>query len=345
MSHRRSAALALLVNASLLLAACGIDAEAVGSGTKIESTADTTPAITVPPVTTPTTAPEPLAADDFDAIVADVEDYWTTEMPAVYDDEYEPLDPARIVPAIPDAELPPCMGDDISYDDVEDNAFAAPCREGLTVMWDAEGLFPQIEADYGPVAAAIVLAHEWGHIVQFQADVDGPTIVLEQQADCFAGAWLADFLDSPGSLGSLAAASPLDSSVSSIVTFRDEPGTPPDFFGAHGTGFDRVRALQEGFDRGAEFCSEYESKTPPLIDLELSLDGQPVGVGDLPLPDLVPLVVNDLNRFYNSVISGFRGASVDGVLGDADAITPLQGLSDRSEPALPRLGVFRTPHA
>ena len=39
----------------------------------------------------------------------------------------------------------------------------------------------------------MVLAHEYGHSVQYQAELnraDTPTLVAEQQADCFARAYM-----------------------------------------------------------------------------------------------------------------------------------------------------------
>ena len=95
-----------------------------------------------------------------------------------------------------------------------------------------------------------MLAHEWGHVAQFEVGVDEATVIMEQQADCFAGAWLADLIDDPGGLSDLVEANPLDTSLASIIEFRDQPGSSIDDPNAHGTGFDRVRALQEGFETG-----------------------------------------------------------------------------------------------
>ena len=37
------------------------------------------------------------------------------------------------------------------------------------------------------------MAHEYGHAIQARLGLDDqPTVVLEQQADCFAGSWIAD---------------------------------------------------------------------------------------------------------------------------------------------------------
>ena len=327
---RGAALTALVAAAAILLAACGIDANSVPSanatGTPTQQGNKAKPQIDIPVTASSTTAPPPISPDDLFAVAANVQAFWAKELPAVYGVAYKPLPPARIIAGTPDSDYPVCEGKRLAFDDVEGNAFAAPCPEGLTVVWDADKLLPSINEKYGPVAAAIVLAHEWGHIAQFETKVDADTVILEQQADCFAGTWLHQLIDDPGALGSLAKANPLDSAVSSIIEFRDAPGSSPNDPGAHGTGFDRVRALQEGYDRGGDYCKDYVTKPLPLVQLDLPNDGSS---GNLPLDELVPLVVDDLNAFYNQIIDNFRGASADAVFADTAAKATLEDLSDR----------------
>ena len=57
----------------------------------------------------------------------------------------------------------------------------------------AQGVLAQLADSYGPSVMGVVLAHEFGHAIQGRAgdlDRDVPTIYTEQQADCFAGAWV-----------------------------------------------------------------------------------------------------------------------------------------------------------
>lgn len=322
----RGSVAALFIGAAcLFVAACGIDSDSLYTAS-VEDPSGTAPRIDMPPVTPSTTAPRPLGDDDLLAVAAEVQQWWGKELPAVYNAPYKPLTADRVVAGTPSANFPVCDRHQITYRDVRGNAFAAPCPEGLTVVWDANKLIPEIAKKYGPVAAAIVLAHEWGHIAQFEAKVDSETVVLEQQADCFAGAWLNHLVEDPGTLGDLSKQNPLDSAVSSIVEFRDAPGSSPTAAGAHGTGFDRVRALQEGYTKGAEFCAGYPDKGLPLIDLRLPDGG---GSGNLPLDQLVNLVVPDLNTYYKKVVAGFKGASVDAVLNNPDAMRTLEDLSTR----------------
>ena len=42
-----------------------------------------------------------------------------------------------------------------------------------------------------------------------------------------------------------------------MIAIRDQPGTSPDDPFAHGSGFDRIAAFQDGFENGAQKCKEY----------------------------------------------------------------------------------------
>lgn len=54
-------------------------------------------------------------------------------------------------------------------------------------------LFLALRKTYGDMAITMVLAHEYGHAVQKQAQLVGrstPVLVAEQQADCLSGAYM-----------------------------------------------------------------------------------------------------------------------------------------------------------
>jgi predicted metalloprotease len=70
---------------------------------------------------------------------------------------------------------------------------AAFCPLDSSIGWDRGVLLPSLRQSYGDMAVAMVLAHEYGHSVQYQAELnrpDTPTLVAEQQADCFAGSYM-----------------------------------------------------------------------------------------------------------------------------------------------------------
>ena len=73
------------------------------------------------------------------------------------------------------------------------------------------------------------------------------TVTKELQADCFAGAWARHAQQDKGFDVS---SKDLDAALAGILDLRDTPGTSDIDPNAHGSGFDRVGAFQDGFDTG-----------------------------------------------------------------------------------------------
>jgi len=95
--------------------------------------------------------------------------------------------------------------------------------------------------------------------VQARAGVTGPsTFDLEQQADCFAGAWVA-YVILENSENITLSPGDLDEAIAGFVVFRDAPGTPEEDPEAHGSAFQRIGAFQDGVINGAEACVVYAS--------------------------------------------------------------------------------------
>src|SRR5262249_18807608 len=131
-------------------------------------------------------------------------------------------------------------------------------------------LFPEIYDKFGPYPLGMVTAHEWGHAIQDRAGVTGqPSIVVEQQADCFAGSWLAHLArnESPYLRPTQR---DLNAAFAGMLTFRDQPGVTAPQPQAHGSGFDRVGAFQDGFTNGAAKCATYPTDPPAVIELPFS---------------------------------------------------------------------------
>ena len=261
-----------LLTFTLVLAACGVQ---LGDGGDAFATkdpgvvvgADPGPSTTSPATTT--TAPPPpnvaIIGDDGSATnvtianaIADLEAWWATEFPALFDETYQPVSGGFY--AIDRDTAPvglPCSPNDIS--DVLDNAYYCPKDDA--VVWDQQKLMPSLAADYGSFTPAIVLAHEWGHAIQERAEIGKPTIILEQQADCFAGAWVRHVRDDRTSRFRITI-DDLDNALAGFLSLRDSPGTTVEDPNAHGSGFDRIRAFQDGYEDSATRCAEYRVGDP-----------------------------------------------------------------------------------
>ena len=77
------------------------------------------------------------------------------------------------------------------------------------------------------------------------------TIVREQHADCFAGAWTAWVADGQSEHTQIRAPE-LDEVLRGYLLLRDPVGTSINTEAAHGSYFDRISAFQEGFDAWRE---------------------------------------------------------------------------------------------
>ena len=161
----------------------------------------------------------------------------------------------------------------------------------------------------------MVLAHEFGHAIQARAqEFRQPTILKEQQADCFAGAWAAHV-----SRGESDVINFTDQDISGGLIAMIQVRDPVELGGqidqnSHGTGFDRVGAFQDGFLGGAARCKTFftEGRENQLIHIEF--DSADPNNGNLPLVDpspsatdgpvdVVTLLPKDLDRYWTAQLA------------------------------------------
>ncbi|MEZ5295230.1 MAG: DUF305 domain-containing protein [Ilumatobacteraceae bacterium] len=214
-------------------------------------------------------------ARDHDGFVAvaftDIERWWNETFPAVYGDAFEPLDgglyagyPERSTP------IPGCGEPETNYDDLQ--LFVAfYCNVGDFMAYDDGddpdfSLLTPLADAFGPAVMGVVLAHEYGHAIQERIGaLDRPiaTIITEQQADCFAGAWTGQAYrgESPllrlGDTDVRAGLSPCSRSATrSARTSSRLAATAPPSTGS---------AFQVGFLEGPARCAELlDDPLPPM---------------------------------------------------------------------------------
>ncbi len=247
----------------------------------------------------PSSAPQ--SSDDPAAVaqraVTDVTDYWEQTYPEVYGEPFEPV--AGFHPYGPDSDPPPCGSPPPRYDEIANNAFYCPGDD--IIAWDEAVLMPDLNEHFGGFTVAIVIAHEFGHAIQDRFVTYDRSVDLELQADCFAGSWTGRVAAgdaqgfAPGDVD-------LDKTVAGMLAIRDIPGSSPDDMYAHGSGFDRVSAFQDGYENGAEQCATYadENVDRTVAQFEFSTDEFDTG-GNLPLDGedgVYTLIELDLDEFY-----------------------------------------------
>ena len=228
--------------------------------------------------------------------IADLQQYWTERFPNLYGEEYTPLEGGLWALTSESEAGPECAS---GYGDVAGNAFY--CKLDDSIAWDTEALLPQLQATYGDFAIPVVLAHEWGHAMQQRSgmfDESELTVTTELQADCFAGAWSRHAQDD--GVFDVDSAE-LDTSLAAILSYGDSPGQSTQDPSAHGSGFDRVGAFQDGYDNGLERCAEYRDGEPLPIDLPWNDVADAASGGNAPYESIVNGVPYDLEDFWSFV--------------------------------------------
>ena len=128
------------------------------------------------------------------------------------------------------------------------NAFY--CDTDNKVYYDLTLFNTEIE-DYGSFAPVVILAHEWGHAVQHNLNIDESEYYgaeIELQADCFAGVY-ARHVQAIGALHD----SDLAAATAALYSAGDDLAvTNPHH---HGNPDERVQAFNTGLTEGFNGCS------------------------------------------------------------------------------------------
>jgi predicted metalloprotease len=241
------------------------------------------------------------------AALTDVERYWTAEYPKLSGGSAFRTLTGGAHPYTRINLPPPCGGERPQY---QPNAFY--CPDGDYMAWDSQTLIPQLYDSYGALLVGVVIAHEYGHAIQTRLGMtSAPSVVLEQQADCFAGSWMSDV--NAGHAKSFAKPTPdqLDDTVAGLLELRDQPGTAAVAEQAHGNAFDRIRALQDGFEKGPELCAGYRSDTIPVTEVPFSSQADAANGGDLPYDQAVKLLGDDAQAYWKRAYPSLTGKSWD----------------------------------
>ncbi len=224
--------------------------------------------------------------------IADLEQYWAEQYPTLYNSDWEPISGGYYA-VTEDSPAPPCTTDP---QEVAGNAFY--CSTEDVVAWDAQLLLPDLQEKYGDFVIPVVMAHEWGHAVQARSNFTARTVTSELQADCFAGAWSKHAQDE-GVFDVNAA--DLDSALAGVLDLRDTPGTSKIDPNAHGSGFDRVSAFQDGYDNGLGRCKDYRDDEPMVLELPFSTEEDAAREGNAPYDSIVNGVPYDIEDYWTQV--------------------------------------------
>ncbi len=248
--------------------------------------------------------------------IVDLSGWWSQQMPEIFSTDFQPISGGywAWTSAGP---VPPCAE---SADDIAGNAFY--CSKEDNIAWDAEGLLPNMLEQYGPLAVGVTMAHEWGHSIQARAGMTAATVTLEQQADCYAGAWLSHLADDPQADFPLTDAT-IDGALAGLLSVADQPGTSASDPSAHGSAFDRANAFQDGIESGPSQCAGYTDENLVLVELPFTTQEDFDRGGNLPYAEVVPTTLADIEDYWRLTLPAVFGT-------DWTALAPIQGFDSNS---------------
>ena len=192
--------------------------------------------------------------------VSDIEEYWGNAYSGTFVGQFTPVEALISWDANGFDDTRFCGVD--TYGLVN----AAFCYDDKTIGWDRGQLLTGLRKAYGDMGITMVLAHEYGHAVQHQAGLDKkgtPTLVAEQQADCFAGAYMRWVAEGKSPRFTLSTGEGLNNVLAAVIAFRDpllSPGNPEAGVGEHGSAFERLSAFQFGFTDGPSACAAIDMR-------------------------------------------------------------------------------------
>ncbi|MPZ66347.1 MAG: metalloprotease-like protein [Pseudonocardiaceae bacterium] len=239
----------------------------------------------------------------------DVQSYWRRNFEDTFGQPWPEITGGfhSVDTADPGAPSPPCVR---QAGDIEGNAYYCPSADAIA--WDRAALMPVLAEQFGDAAVVMVLAHEMGHAVHHRLGLDlarlqqqpeiYPTVLIESMADCYTGSFVrwvvdgnADYLDIDRD--------ELDLALGALVTFRDPVGTSASDLAAHGNGFDRVSAFQDGYDFGPARCSAFSMSNRELTQERFTSISDAASGGDLPLDRLVNTLAPDLDAYFDRIVT------------------------------------------
>nr|WP_232236346.1 metallopeptidase [Nocardia sp. BMG51109] len=189
--------------------------------------------------------------------IEDIQGYWQAEYPREFDGRFTPVGKLYSWSAKAPKSQERQFCDESTYHLVN----AAFCRLDNSIGWDREVLLPMMQESFGKMAVVMVLAHEYGHAIQTMSRLVGPkdpVIVKEQQADCFAGAFMRHVAEGNAPHFTVNTSDGLNSVLAATVAIRD--ANPDDPEAVHGSAFERVTAVQIGFTDGPKGCKAIDMK-------------------------------------------------------------------------------------
>ncbi|MFE3545491.1 neutral zinc metallopeptidase [Nocardia sp. NPDC059177] len=246
--------------------------------------------------------------------IADIQTYWQSVFATEFPDQT--FDPVQKLISW-NARAPRSQAVEFCKETTYHLVNAAYCRSDNSIGWDRAMLLPTMSETFGKMSVVMVLAHEYGHAIQTMAGLvtkKTPVLVKEQQADCFAGAFIRHVAEDKSNHFTINTSDGLNSVLAATVSIRDSDPDDPE--SVHGSAFERVTAVQVGFTDGPHGCKgiDTEEIEQRRGNLPQSFSGD-TGRGEYPISkeNLVELskALQAILPVEENPTYGFSGAEID----------------------------------
>ncbi len=211
--------------------------------------------------------------------LADVEEYWSEHLPKNFDGKkFDPVQ--RLVSYDSNG-----TGVEICRTNTKGVANAFYCSLDDSIAWDRGELLPMLDDAFGPMSVVTVLAHEMGHAIQYKLGAQGgvtqatPSIIKEQQADCYAGNFFRWVAEGKSKHFRISTGPGLNQILATMFFIRDAAGTSAEKQGAHGSAFDRVAAFQFGFAGDPKRCAQIDEREIKSRITQQKFDSKDIDTG------------------------------------------------------------------
>jgi predicted metalloprotease len=300
--------------------------------------------------------------------LTDLYTFWGGAYPEFFGGDFQPLrggvfsvDPDNVDPSA----FPGGVGCGADPSEVENNAFycLAPGKPHSDSISYDRSFLAELADTSGHALVPVVMAHEFGHAIQARFDFAGASINQETQADCFAGAWTRWVVD--GNADHVAIRKPdLDDVIRGYLRVSDPVGRDPGSTEAHGSYFDRVSAIAEGYESGVGACRDNFGPDRLFTARPFRSVTDQQNRGNAPYGDTIDYTGQTLPAFWQSVFPGAFGKDFDApALSSFDGTAPAcvdgnrdlgycasdhtvyYDETDLVEPAYSELGDFAVPTA
>lgn len=228
--------------------------------------------------------------------LSDIFDYWKGAFEKDFGKKWKSIKGGVYSYTASQDEKIPCIG---SAKTGADNAYY--CPSGDLIAYDRDFL-KKLADQYGDFIVPLILAHEYGHAIQNElGDTGAKSIVVETQADCYAGVFI--HATAKGTPHFSVSTKDLDPVLAGYLLFRDEPGGSASSAGSHGSGFDRVSAFQEGYVDGAQACLKNFNNKRTFTETPYTSPNDAANKGNAPYSSIGQIGTDEFNLYFAKVLS------------------------------------------